>query len=200
MIGRHGRSASRPERRAGGGMPPSLQICPCGGASRGQRNAQRGPHPSHSISSERHARQSRTSIWRARKHCNARRPKDAAPVLPKMNRSRKIPAHEPYQAGARKAPAQPGQRGMGADGTQPVFEIADENPRVVSDFLGGLHAFGEGPHAFRALVRVLRGNQPPHLVERQSGKGLRADPAMAGVRRVEGTAEEPDALATPAGE
>jgi len=117
-----------------------------------------------------------------------------------MNRSGKISPHEPYQAGAGQAPAQPGQRGVGADGTYPVFEIADENPWMVGDFLGGLHAFGEGPHAFRALVRILRGNQPPHLVERQSRKGLRADPAMAGVRRVEGTAEEPNALAAPAGE
>ena len=71
---------------------------------------------------------------------------------------------------------------------------------MVGDFLGSLYPVGEGPHAFRTLVRVLRGNQPPHLVERQSRKGLRADPAMAGVRRVEGTAEESNALATPAGE
>lgn len=117
-----------------------------------------------------------------------------------MNRRGKISPHEPYQAGAGKAPAQLGQRGVGADGTQSVFEIADENPWMVGDFLGGLHAFGEWPHALRALERVLRGNQPPHLVERQSRKGLRADPAMAGVRRVEGTAEEPNALAAPAGE
>src|SRR4029077_577741 len=74
------------------------------------------------------------------------------------------------------------------------FDIGDPDAAV-----GGgersrlLQALGEGRHPGNRLERVLRRDQPPHLVEVEMLQCLAADMQVAAMRRIERPAKQSDA-------
>ncbi len=195
-----GHVAPDPQGGRGRRVPTPLEVGPGRRSPRGKSGARSGSQAGPSISSECHARQSRASIRRAREYRNARRREDPVPAFPAVKRSGQVAAHEPDQAGAGQPSPDAVERGVRACGADPSFEIARQNARVAGDRGRAGHAPGEGQHALGLLERILGGYQPPDLVQIQSGERQHADPAMAGVRGIERSAEESDSPAPPADE
>jgi hypothetical protein len=92
----------------------------------------------------------------------------------------------------REAPPERAQRVGGIAGAEPGLDIGDPEPGVQGQAAGAGQALGEGRHAARLLERVLRRDQPPHLVEAEPAQGLETDPVMALMGRIERAAEQPD--------
>ncbi len=88
---------------------------------------------------------------------------------------------------------------MRADGPEALLEIANQDPGMTGHLPGTHQAPFERGHARLGLMWVLRGNQPPHLVQAQFGDGPDADPAMTCMGWIERTAEEADAQPSPPG-
>src|SRR6185437_14293042 len=67
--------------------------------------------------------------------------------------------------------------------------------RMARHAAGRGQALGEGRHALHGLQRILRRDQPPDIVEPEPLERQAAEMQMAGMRRVEGAAEQADARA-----
>src|SRR5260221_745906 len=119
---------------------------------------------------------------------------DVLPTPPIWDLGEVVATHQPAEMGVRKAPAKPLQRIGRIGGAESGFDPADPDAAVGGGERSGLlQALGEGRHASNRLQRVLRRDQPPHLVEVETLQRLAADMQVAAMRGIERTAEQPDA-------
>lgn len=118
--------------------------------------------------------------------------KDLLPVLPVGHTSEVVGAHQPDETIGAKLVLETLQRVGGIASAKTHLEIADTNARMRRNPFGLAQARGEGRHVATALQGILRGHQPPHLVEAEIGEGCETDVAMAFMGGVEGTAEQAD--------
>lgn len=118
-------------------------------------------------------------------------------MLPAVDLTEIVGAHQPYEARARIVAAQHGERVGGKPCAQPKFEIADEDARMIGDRARTGETFREGGHAARRLERVLRAHEPPDLIEIEKLERHEADMTVPGMRGIERAAEKSDATAGP---
>src|SRR5215468_9302786 len=132
---------------------------------------------------------------RAVEYGNRNGSKDLVPPLPVAKLHEVVGPHQPDETQPREAPSQ-GSQGIGSVGrsNEPGFEIADDNASLSGGDPPSLfQAFGEGRHAGDWFQRVVRRDQPPHLVEIEAFESEPAEMQVAAMGRVERPAQEPDA-------
>jgi len=83
----------------------------------------------------------------------------------------------------------------GEDGAEISFDIGYDEPRIIGNGAGGLHALGKRRHTIRCFQRILRRHHPPDLVEGEPVEGDTGDVPVAVVGGIERAAEQPDARA-----
>ena len=165
---------------------PSWRICPdqSGRVSLPEPVSRVGPcHP---------ASQRRVRIRLAIENGNGHEVEELAPGSPFRHLHQIIRPNQPDKIGLPIALQTP-------DGiysvlcTKCLFQIRDNQPRLSGDDRSGrCHARVERGHAMRRFQRILRGNQPPNLIQGKAAKGFQADRAVTVMRRVEGAPEQTD--------
>ena len=105
-----------------------------------------------------------------------------------------VGTHEPDEAGPREAALQLAKGVGGIMCAKLRFEVEHLDAPVVGELRRGVETPLERGHAAHRFERVLRRDQPPHLVEVEPLQRLEADMAVAGMGRVEGAAEQADPL------
>ncbi len=103
-----------------------------------------------------------------------------------------VGAHQPDEKLAREKRLQRRERVRGVMRAKPRLDIKHADAWVVGERGGLLQPLSERCHADDGLQRILRRDQPPDLVEAKPLEGFEADMTMAFMRRVEGSAQEPD--------
>jgi hypothetical protein len=90
-----------------------------------------------------------------------------------MDLQQVVGAHQPHEPVPALDVRQSAQRVGGILRAELRFGVGNVNTRVRRrDLLGGVQPALVARHAVRVLERVLRRNQPPHLVQRQQLQGL----------------------------
>ena len=116
-----------------------------------------------------------------------------APSPPMLKLGQDVGAHQPNEPGARIEPAQRPHRVERVARAEQQLRRTDTDMRVTGDLPCPCDAGRQGLHAVIALQRVLRRDQPPHLVEVEPSQGLQADVPVSVVGGVERSAQQPDA-------
>ena len=104
-----------------------------------------------------------------------------------------VGAHEPHEARLRVTRLQCRERIGGEMRAKSGLEIKDPNAAIGADAPRAGDTCFQRRRALYRLQRILRRDQPPHLVEAEALQGFEADMAVARMRRVERAAEQADA-------
>ena len=119
-----------------------------------------------------------------------------APAAPVDELGQDVGASQPDEAGLRVSAAQGAHRVERVARARQQLGRVDADARMMADDLAGAgDARGERLHAIAGLQRVLRRDQPDHLVQLQASQRRLGDVGVALVRRVEAAAEQPHAHA-----
>jgi len=137
-------------------------------------------------------RQGAVAKGRAREDGDRHAREDRAPAPPARKLDEVVGTHQPYEALPRIEPLQCRDRIGGVARAEGGFERGDANARMPAIGARLLQTVAQRRHAGDGLERVLRRDQPPHLVEIEALQGFEADMAMAFMRRIEGPAEQAD--------
>ncbi len=123
-------------------------------------------------------------IRRPGENRNRDQTEEVLPMLPARHLNEVVGAHDPDEPAAGIARLHRPQRIDGVDGAEPAFDVGDAHPPVRRDAARRGESPFERGHLRRALQRVLRRDQPPHLVQRQPLQRLAATcrcPSCAGL-------------------
>ncbi len=162
----------------------------------------------------RHARPLERMAQRARRPARARpdivsgsgmdgqgeHPRDLPPASPARQFVEQIGAHQPHEARAWKATLQR-RDGVAAEaGAKLRLDPGRDDAAAIGDGPRRGEAGCERRHAGARLERVAGRDQKPDLIESQSAAALPGNQAVAGMRGVEGSAQEPNAHPPPVAE
>ena len=102
--------------------------------------------------------------------------------------------HDPDEAGAVEQRPEAEQSCRREAGTEPLLEVGDKHARMAGNDARQRQPLGEVFGLVRVLQGVLGRDNPPDAVEICGTNGLQAGGAMAFVGRIEGAAEQADAM------
>jgi hypothetical protein len=128
-------------------------------------------------------------IWMTSQNRNCGEPKNPGPAVPAVDLPQIVRPHQPNEATPGKTPAECVQGFGSITGAELRLQIGDPDPRMTGQPRRTGQARGPGRHAVRRLQRVLRTDQPPHLVEGQGLHRLKTGVTMPLMRRVERSAQ-----------
>lgn len=120
------------------------------------------------------------------------------PVMPFMQIKGVIHAADPDKIRVREVRFDLFNTVVGDAGAQILFNVGDQNFRMIDQIACQLQTFGQGQGGMR-FNRVLRCYQPPYKIELQPLDGRQTDMHMALMRRIERAAQKAYAHAVPAG-
>lgn len=118
---------------------------------------------------------------------------DRSPVPPTVELQQIVRPHQPDEPDVRIRFLQRGDRIRRELSSVPRFKVGNDDPRI-----GGCDGFGagepavEGGHAFLRFQRILRRNEPPHLVQPQKAQRLFGNVQMPVVGGIERSAQQTD--------
>jgi hypothetical protein len=119
------------------------------------------------------------------------------PATPARQLLQNVGTHQPDETHTRKLPQQVPQRIDRIACAECGLDCACHDAASVRDGTRGCHALGKRRHPALRLQRVAGRNQQPYLIEPQAPSREVDDVAMPRMRRIERTAEQPDARAAP---
>ena len=189
--------ARRPDPGRGLRVQPLMDEDPGGWPLARQPGGPRFGQPAACMAPCRLSGQRFQMIGRPVKNRNGNYMKQFLPIPPCGQLDQIVGTHEPDEADAGKVPDQ-GLEGLhGVDGPERGLDGSRQDSGVPGAGPGVGQALGQGRGAPARLQGVLGRDQPPDPVQPEPPQGLARDFQVPLVGRVEGAAEEPDALPPP---
>src|SRR6266436_1455717 len=121
--------------------------------------------------------------------------RNAAPLLPAVERAQIVGSHDPDKMDARAVRYQISDYVIRITDADRGFDSGNLHAGMPGELACRRHTLVERRKPRCVLERIAGRDQPPHLVERQPFHGQQTSSAMGLVRRIERSSEQPHALA-----
>src|SRR5260370_3333359 len=121
--------------------------------------------------------------------------RNAAPLLPAVERAQIVGSHDPDKMDPRAVRYQISDDVVRITYADRGFDAGNLHAGMTGELACRRHALIERSKSRGVLERIAGRDQPPHLVERQSFHGQQASGKMRRARRIDTSSEQPYALA-----